>query len=84
MFLTQPLMSALDADKNGEVTKAEFEQTFMRWFEAWNTDHSGSLTEEQLRDGINKELMAFRGGPPRMGFGPPDDFQDPPDDMIDF
>jgi len=57
-------MSALDADEDGAVTEAEFGKGFLKWFDAWNTDHTGALTEEQLRAGINKDLSPFRGGPP--------------------
>jgi len=77
MFLAQAFMSALDADKDGVVTEAEFSKGFLKWFDSWNTDHSGVLTEEQLRAGINKDLSPFRGGPPPDGLGPPDD----PDDF---
>ena len=76
MFLAQAFMTALDADKDGVVTQAEFIQGFLKWFDAWNTDHSGALTEEQLRAGINQDLAPFRGGPPPAGFGPPDDSDD--------
>jgi len=77
MFLAQAFTTALDADKDGVVSQAEFAQGFLKWFDAWNTDHSGVLTEEQLRAGINKDLSPFRGGPPPgMGFGPPDDSDD--------
>ena len=80
MFLAEAFLSALDADKDGMVTQAEFTQGFLKWFDAWNTDHSGALTEEQLRAGINKDLSPFRGGPPPgFDFGPPDEFGPPGD-----
>jgi hypothetical protein len=85
MFLAQMFMNALDADNYGAVTEAELTQGFLKWFDAWNTDQSGELTEEQLRAGINKDLSPFRGGPPPgMGFGPPPDGFDPPDGPDDF
>jgi spore coat protein CotH len=85
MFLAQMFMNALDADNDGAVTEAELTQGFLKWFDAWNTDQSGELTEEQLRAGINKDLSPFRGGPPPgMGFGPPPDGFDPPDGPDDF
>jgi len=85
MFLAQAFTTALDADKDGVVTQAEFTQGFLKWFDAWNTDHSGALTEEQLRAGINQDLSPFRGGPPPgFGFGPPPDGFGPPDDPDDF
>lgn len=66
-FLGRGFMTALDADKNGELTKAEFIEGFDKWFAAWNTDKSGALTDEQLRAGINQDLAPFRGGGPPGG-----------------
>ena len=75
MFLGPAFMMALDANKDGQLAREEFIQGFAKWFEAWNTDPSGALTEEQLRAGINKLLPPFRGGPPDgPGFGPPPAF----------
>ena len=68
MFLGNAFMAALDTDKDGVITRVEFAQGFAKWFEAWNTDKSGALTDEQLRAGISQDLAPFRGGP---GFGPP-------------
>jgi spore coat protein H len=76
MFLAQAFMSALDADEDGLVSEAEFQRGFLKWFETWNTDHSGTLTEDQLRAGMSKTLSPFRGGPP-PGFGPPDEMGPP-------
>jgi hypothetical protein len=71
MFLGPIFMGALDADKNQSVSKEEFEKGFARWFESWDADKAGSLTEEQMRDGINRDLAPRGfGGPPGPG-GPP-------------
>jgi hypothetical protein len=64
MFLGNAFMTALDADKDGTISQDEFSQGFAKWFESWNTDNSGVLTDDQLRAGINRELSPFRGGPP--------------------
>jgi hypothetical protein len=64
MFLGNAFMTALDADKDGTISRDEFMGGFAKWFESWNTDNSGVLTDEQLRAGINKEFSPFRGGPP--------------------
>lgn len=69
MFLGNAFMEALDANKDSAVTLDEFKQRFAIWFESWNSDHTGTLTEEQLRAGINKDLSPFRGAPPG-GFPP--------------
>lgn len=66
-FVAGGFVTALDADKNGEVSKTEFINGFDKWFTAWNTDNSGLLTDEQLRNGINQDLSPFRGGPPGGG-----------------
>ncbi|MEW6160731.1 MAG: CotH kinase family protein, partial [Verrucomicrobiota bacterium] len=62
-FLGGPLMTSLDGNKDSELTRAEVVDGFKRWFHSWNTDKSGTLTEEQLRAGITQELTPFRGGP---------------------
>jgi spore coat protein CotH len=68
MFLGDVFMTAFDGNKDGQLTREEFAQGFGKWFEAWNSDKSGVLTEEQLRAGINKDLAPQRGGGPG---GPP-------------
>jgi len=80
LILARGFVQALDANKDGLVSREEFLEGFSKWFEKWNTGGNGVLTEAQLRAGINKDLMAFRGGPP-PGFGPPPDFEGPPDFM---
>ena len=76
MFLGGIFLEALDTDKHSFVTRDEFTSGFVRWFEVWNSDKSGALTEEQLRAGINKDLSPFRNGPPQ-GFGPPPGVEPP-------
>ena len=64
MFLGGALLNRFDKDKDGALTREEFVEGFGRWFDAWNTDHSGQLTGDQLRQGINKDLMPMPGGGP--------------------
>ena len=73
MFLGNAFMAALDVNQDGTISREEFTQGFAKWFEAWNTDRSGLLTDEQLRAGISRDLSPFRGGPPggAPGFGRP-------------
>ena len=71
MFLGGAFMTAFDADKDDRVTRSEFTEGFAKWFEQWNTDKSGSLTDEQLRAGVNQDLSPFRGGPPGGSPGEP-------------
>jgi len=67
-------------DKNHDelVSRDEFVGGFARWFHDWNSDKSGSLTEQQLREGINHDLAPFRGGPPGDFRGPGSGRQDGP------
>jgi hypothetical protein len=55
-FVASIFMTALDADHDGRLTKAEALAGFDRWFAEWNADQSGVLTDEQLRRGVDKDL----------------------------
>lgn len=71
-FLGPGFMNGLKGGPGDEITREEFTRGFARWFEAWNTDRTGVLTDEQLRAGIDQDLSPFRGGPPGgPAFGPP-------------
>jgi hypothetical protein len=72
-FLGPAFMTALDADKDGRLTRDEFVGGFARWFEAWDVDRKGVLTDEQLRSGINKDLplRPAPGAPPGGPAGQP-------------
>jgi outer membrane protein assembly factor BamB len=71
--------TAADADKDAALTGAELKSTFAKWFDQWDGDKSGALTEDKLRDGLNAALprpnFAGAGGPGnerqggRVGFG---------------
>jgi spore coat protein H len=71
-MMLQPVFTrALDADKDGSISRDEFQRGFEAWFTAWNADNGGILTAEQLRAGINKDLaMPAPGGGGMMPFGP--------------
>jgi spore coat protein CotH len=74
--LARPLMAAMDSDKDGEITRAEFAQGFAHWFEVWDTDQSGFLAGPQLRAGLGRDLLPplgrLRGGPgPAPSAAPP-------------
>src|ERR1700722_3515860 len=59
--MAQPVFTALDTDKDGSVTKNEMKSTFDGWFATWDTAKTGSLTEDQLLNGL---LTVFRAPPP--------------------
>jgi hypothetical protein len=54
MFLAGAFNAQLDADRNGEVSKDEFKSGMARWFSDWDEKKEGVLTEEQLREGLNR------------------------------
>jgi hypothetical protein len=72
MFLSGGFMSAMDQNKDSTVSHQEFTVAFNKWFDGWETGKTGLLTEEQLREGINRDLGPERGGMPGPpGFRPP-------------
>lgn len=62
-FVGDMFMTALDADKDQAITRAEFVDGFEKWFSRWDSEHAGVLTEEQLRRGMNRDFMPAFGGP---------------------
>ncbi|MDB6029894.1 MAG: hypothetical protein JWM16_232 [Verrucomicrobiales bacterium] len=56
VMLGKSFLQALDANKDGQVTRQEFQACFDKWFQEWNTN--GTIDEEQLRGGISRELAA--------------------------
>ncbi len=70
MIFADSLLKALDENKDSTLSREEFIQGFSRLFDDWNTDKSGSLTEQQLRSGIEKDLSPARGGFPPFGQPP--------------
>jgi spore coat protein H len=66
IFMAGGFLAMLDADKNGALSRDEFMQGFNRWFKSWDKENTGSLTEEQVRAGLNE---TFRP-PPGAGPGP--------------
>jgi hypothetical protein len=64
------LFAAADGNKDGSLARAELRTTFDNWFSGWDTEKSGSLNEETLRNGLNAVLpRPDFGGPDRRGGG---------------
>src|SRR5262249_61433501 len=70
MFLGNVFMQSMDTDKDGALTREEFVRGFQKWFDQWDTTKSGTLSEEQLRTGINEHLLPPGFGPPGPDRGP--------------
>jgi hypothetical protein len=62
MFLGPVFMRAMDSDKDGSLTRDEFTKGFAQWFATWDQGKTGALTDEALREGINKEFTPRPGG----------------------
>ena len=60
--LGSALFFTLDANKDGSLTQTEIKETFARWFNEWDADKTGVLTEERMRSGLAAVL-------PQPGFG---------------
>jgi hypothetical protein len=65
--LARPLAEALDADKDGKVSEAEFAAGMKRLFAEWDADRSGTLEQKEIADGLQKLAPAPRLGPPGGG-----------------
>ena len=63
-FLGPIFMTALDTNRDKQLSQDEVSAGFTRWFQTWNTDKSGSLTKDQLSAGIDCALSPFGGPPP--------------------
>jgi outer membrane protein assembly factor BamB len=70
-FVGPGLFTAVDMNKDGSLTLAELKGTFEKWAAEWDSDKSGSLTEEKLRNGLTAALPRPNfGGPGNGGRGP--------------
>jgi hypothetical protein len=71
MFIGPGLFTATDANKDGSLSRAEFKDTFAKWFAEWDAEKSGSLSEEKLRTGLSAALPEPNFDGPGGGFGGP-------------
>lgn len=58
-FLPSPFLGlfvAMDADRNGSLTRAEMKTTFERWFDEWDSIKSGDLNPDAVTTGLNSSM----------------------------
>ncbi|MFO0936242.1 MAG: CotH kinase family protein [Gemmataceae bacterium] len=73
--VAKALFDALDKDKKGSVSEAEFIAGMTRLFREWDTNRNGKLEQKELEDAIRKMGPTFGPG---QGFGPPPGMGGPP------
>lgn len=59
-MLARNMMQAFDVNRDAKLTHDEFGAGFAKWFEDWDADKSGDLSEQELREGINRALAPTR------------------------
>jgi hypothetical protein len=70
-FIGSGLFTTLDVNKDGSLARSEMKETFTKWSTEWDKEKSGSLTEEQLQEGLSAALSRPNfGGPGFGGRGP--------------
>ncbi len=50
------LFTAVDANKDGSVSREEFKASFDTWFSSWDATRSGSISQEQLAAGLTAAM----------------------------
>ena len=61
------LFTAVDANKDGAVTREEMKSAFDRWFTEWDAQKAGSLSQQELAAGLGAAIPA---APPAPAQGP--------------
>lgn len=64
-MLAKPLLDALDIDKRGRVSEAEFIAGMKRLFAEWDKDKNGMLDQREIAEGFQKLLPGGPPGPPK-------------------
>jgi len=68
MFLTPGFLAAADQNADHSISNEEFSALGDRWFQSWDTNKSGILDADRIRDGLNISLAPRGfGGPPGAG-----------------
>jgi hypothetical protein len=69
-FIGPGLFAATDADKDGSLTRGELKAAFEKWSAEWDSEKTGSLTQDQLSDGLTAALPQPNFGGHGGGRGP--------------
>lgn len=71
-FLAPAVLQQADLDHNEKVSPAEFQKLGEKWWQEWDVERTGMLTEEQLGNGLMKAfpMQPGQGGPGRGPGGP--------------
>ncbi len=71
-FLAPAVLQQADLDHNEKVSAAEMQKLGEKWWQEWDVEKTGMLTEEQLGNGLAKAFpMQPGGGGPGRGPGGP-------------
>ncbi len=72
MFWAPLLIERFDSNEDDCLARSELVAGFQTWFREWDREKSDSLSEDEVRAGLNKTLAPPTGfGPPGPGFGVP-------------
>lgn len=63
MFLAPTFLQQGDQNRDGQLSRDEFSALGEKWFGQWDTNKSGFLDADKLREGLNASLMGGGGGP---------------------
>jgi spore coat protein H len=55
-FIAPVVLKQGDSNHDSRLSLEEFQALGRRWFEAWDTDHTGKLNPNKIRDGLNDVL----------------------------
>ena len=71
-YLAPAVLQQADADQNDKVSASELQKLGEKWWQEWDVEKTGSLTEEQLGNGLVKAfpMPPGFGGPGRGPVGP--------------
>ncbi len=67
MVLAPAFLKQGDQNKDGNLSRKEFQVLAEKWFAEWDKDKTGKLNDDELRAGVNTALALPNFGPPKGG-----------------